>query len=41
MNSEVPAKSTPKKIYIRSSVCRLCGGANESSHASGFEQNWS
>ena len=32
MNSEVPAKSTPKKIYIRSSVCRLCGGANESHH---------
>ena len=32
MNGEVPAKSTPKKIYIRSSVCRLCGGANESRH---------
>ena len=32
MNGEVPAKSTPKKIYIRSSVCRLCCGANESRH---------
>ena len=32
MNGEVPANSTPKKIYIRSSVCRLCGGANESRH---------
>ena len=32
MNSEVPVKSTPKKIYIRSSVCRLCGGAKESHH---------
>lgn len=30
--NEVPAKSTPKKIYVRSSVCRLCGGANESRH---------
>ena len=29
---EVPAKSTPKKIYVRSSVCRLCGGADESRH---------
>ena len=32
MNGEVPAKSTPKKIYIRSSSCRLCGGGNESHH---------
>mgnify|MGYP006862600281 CR=1 FL=1 len=30
--NEVPAKSTPKKIYVRSSVCRLCDGANESRH---------
>ena len=26
--NEVPAKSTPKMIYVHSSVCRLCGGAN-------------
>ena len=32
MNGEVPDTSTPKKIYICSSVCRLCGGANESRH---------
>ena len=30
--NEVSAKSTPKKIYVRGSVCRLCGGGNESRH---------
>ena len=30
MKGEVPAKSTPTKIYIRNSVCRLCGGASDS-----------
>lgn len=44
--NEVPAKSTPKKIYVRSSVCRLCGGANESRHMlrvlskTGLEKNF-